>query len=103
MKLSPTEVGKPKFSLTANMDRKEIKLAARLGAIEYMIAELFKKIYAMSDTHYKDVEKEHEFLRKYLRKMTLSISDPVLSDLTAGEMMDAFEKLLENIEIAVRR
>jgi len=87
----------------ADMDRKAIKLEARLGAIEYMIAELFKKFYAMSETHYKEVEKEHEMLRKYLRKMTLPIPDPALSDLTAGEMMDAFEVLLEKIEIAVRR
>jgi len=27
------------------MDRKTIRLQARLGAIEYMIAELFKKFY----------------------------------------------------------
>jgi hypothetical protein len=35
--------------------------------------------------------------------MSLPIPDPAMSDLTAGEMMDAFEKLLEKIEIAVQR
>jgi hypothetical protein len=51
----------------------------------------------------KQVQKEHEFLRAYLQKMTLQIPDPALSDLTAGEMMDAFERLMEKIEMAVRR
>lgn len=86
-----------------NMDRKAIRLEARLGAIEYMVAELFKKYYAMSDTPYKQVEKDHEFLRKYLRKTSLPIPAPALSDLTAGEMMDAFERLMEKIKMAVRR
>jgi hypothetical protein len=85
------------------MDRKAIKLQARLGAIEYMIAELFKKFYAMNGTRLKDVRKDHELLRKYLRKMSLPIPDPAMSDLTAGEMMDAFENLLEKIEMAVDR
>lgn len=85
------------------MDRKTFKLEARLGAIEYMIAELFKKVYAASGTPLKNVRKDHEVLRKYLRKMSLPIDDPALSDLTAGEMMDAFENLMEKIEIAVDR
>jgi hypothetical protein len=87
----------------AEMDKKAFKLAARLSAIEYMIADLFKKIYAMNGTPYKEVAKDHELLRKHLRKMSLPIPDPAMSDLTAGEMMDAFEKLLEKIEIAVQR
>ena len=77
------------------MDRKTIRLQARLGAIEYMIAELFKKFYEINDVSLKQVQKEHEFLRTYLQKMTLQIPDPALSDLTAGEMMDAFERLME--------
>ena len=85
------------------LDRKTFRLEARLGAIEYMIAELFKKTYAMSETPRKHVRKDHELLRKYLRKMSLPIPDPALSDLTAGEMMDAFEKLMEKIEMAVDR
>ena len=85
------------------MDRKAIRLEARLGAIEYMVAELFKKFYAMSATPLKDVRKDHELLRKYLRKMSLPIPDPALSDLTAGELMDAFEALMDKIEIAVDR
>lgn len=88
---------------TSNMDKKTIRLQARLGAIEYMIAELFKKVYEMNDVPLRDVRKDHEFLRKYLQKMTLQIPDPALSDLTAGEMMDAFERLMEKIEMAVRR
>jgi hypothetical protein len=68
-----------------------------------MIADLFKKIYVMSGTSYKEVSKEHDLLRKHLRKMSLPIPDPAMSDLTAGEMMDAFEQLLEKIEVAVQR
>ena len=85
------------------MDRKTIRLQARPGAIEYMIAELFKKFYEINDVSLKQVQKEHEFLRTYLQKMTLQIPDPALSDLTAGEMMDPFERLMEKIEMAVRR
>ena len=68
-----------------------------------MIAELFKKFYEINDVSLKQVQKEHEFLRTYLQKMTLQIPDPALSDLTAGEMMDPFERLMEKIEMAVRR
>jgi hypothetical protein len=50
------------------MDRKTIRLQARLGAIEYMIAELFKKFYEINDVSLKQVQKEHEFLRTYLQK-----------------------------------
>jgi hypothetical protein len=52
------------------MDRKTIRLQARLGAIEYMIAGLFKKFYEINDVSLKQVQKEHEFLRTYLQKMT---------------------------------
>ena len=88
---------------TSNIDKKTIRLQVRLSAIEYMIADLFKKIYEMNDVPLKKVKKDHEFLRKYLQKMTLQIPDPASSDLTAGEMMDAFERLMEKIEMAVRR
>jgi hypothetical protein len=43
-----------------------------------MIAELFKKFYEKSDVSLKQVQKEHEFLRTYLQKMTLQIPDPGL-------------------------
>ncbi|HZP70715.1 MAG TPA: hypothetical protein VFB29_12295 [Pseudolabrys sp.] len=85
------------------MDHKTLKLEARLGAIEYMIAELFKKTYAMNGTPLKQVRKDHEQFRKHLRRMSLPIPDPAMSDLTAGELMDAFENLMEKIEIAVDR
>ena len=85
------------------MDKKAFKLAARLSAIEYMIADLFTKIYAINGTSYKDVTRDHDLLRKHLRKMSLPIPDPAMSDLTAGEMMDAFEKLMEKIEVAIKR
>jgi hypothetical protein len=85
------------------MDKKAFKLAARLSAIEYMIADLFTKFYAMNGTSYKEVARDHDLLRKHLRKMSLPIPDPAMSDLTAGEMMDAFEKLMEKIEVAIKR
>ena len=58
------------------MDRKTIRLQARLGAIESLIAELFKNFYEINDVSLKQVQKEHEFLRTYLQKMTLQIPDP---------------------------
>jgi hypothetical protein len=68
-----------------------------------MIAELFKRFYATNGTPFKEVRKEHALLRKFLRKMTLPIPDAAMSHLTAGVMMDAFENILEKIEIAVDR
>jgi hypothetical protein len=84
------------------MDQKEIKLIARLGAIEYMIGQLSRMVYLSVGATPEIVEKSHEKLREYLRTMPMPPTDPAISDLVAAEIQEAHERLLGIIEEAVR-
>jgi hypothetical protein len=84
------------------MDEKAIKLEARLGAIEYMLAELFKMVYLISGATPEMVESSHEKLREHLRTMAMPTTDPAISDLAAAEIQEAHEHLLKMIAAAVR-
>ena len=84
------------------MDEKAIKLEVRLGAIEYMVGELFRMVYLLGRAPPEMVEESHEKLRDHLRTMPMPTSDPAISDLAAAEMQEAYERLLEIIARAVR-
>jgi hypothetical protein len=84
------------------MDEKAIKLEARLGAIEYMIGELFKMVYRLGGATPAMVVESHEKFREYLRTMPMPTTDPALSDLVAAEIQEAHERLLKIIVEAMR-
>ena len=84
------------------MDEKAIKLEARLGAIEYMIGELFKMVYLLGSVTPEMVVESHEKLREHLRTMPMPTTDPAVSDLAAAEIQEAHERLLKIIVGAMR-
>ncbi len=83
------------------MDQEAIKLEARLGAIEYMVGQLFKISYGLANVTPEMIEKSHETFREKLRMLPVPDNDPAISDLVAQEMQDAHEHLLGIIEEAV--
>jgi hypothetical protein len=85
------------------MDEKAIKLEARLGAIEYMVGQLFRMFYLSVGATPEMVEKSHEKFREYLRTMPMPPGgDPAISDLAAAEIQEAHERLLGIIAEAAR-
>ena len=84
------------------MDEKAIKLEARLGAIEYMVGQLFRMFYLSVGATPEMVEKSHEKFREHLRTMPMPPSDPAISDLAAAEIQEAHERLLGIIAEAAR-
>jgi hypothetical protein len=84
------------------MDENAIKLEARLGAIEYMIGQLFKMVYGLAAATPELIEKSHGKLREHLRTMPMPSTDPAIADLAAAEIQEAHERLLGIIEEAVR-
>ena len=84
------------------MDEKAIKLEARLGAIEYMVGQLFGMVYSAVGATPEMIEKSHEKLRQHLQTMAMPSNDPTISDLVAGEMQEAHERLLRIIEEAAK-
>jgi hypothetical protein len=84
------------------MDEKAIRLEARLGAIEYMVGQLFKMVYLSTGVTPKMVEESHERLREHLRTMATPGNNPAISDVVAAEIQEAHERLLGIIAEAVR-
>jgi len=84
------------------MNPTEVRLEARLGAIEYMIGQLFKSVYSITGATPEMIERSHQALRDYLRVMSIPMDDPAISDLSAGELQDAYEHLLGIIAEAAR-
>src|SRR5580700_4271950 len=73
-----------------------------LGAIEYMVGQLFKMVYLSVGATPEMIEESHEKLRQYLRTMPMPSTDPAISDLAAAEIQEAYERLLGIIAEAVK-
>jgi hypothetical protein len=85
------------------LDQEEkLKLYARLAALEYMLAEAFRMIYALLGTPEEQIEASHEELRQVLKTMPVRSDDPAMNDLIAAELEEAHIKLLQKIADAVR-
>jgi hypothetical protein len=82
------------------LEERELKLEARLIAIEQTIADLYKMIYALCGLTDEHVALKHEKFRAYLKTLTIPGVDPVQSDAAASEIEAAFEHLLGVIEDA---
>lgn len=76
------------------MDEKGIRLEARLGAIEYMIAHLHKVLHGAIGATPEMTEDAIQQFEKSLENETFPALDPASSDLVAGEIQDAFRHLL---------
>ena len=84
------------------MNEKEIKLAARLSAIEYMLAELFTKFYLAHGIAIEDVQKEHKAILESIRATKAPTDDPAISDLVHAEYEEAHEHLQSMIERSMK-
>lgn len=82
------------------MDQEQIKLGARLAAIEYMLADA--KIYGILGVSEEQVEASHEELRQFLRIAPVPSNDPALNDLIAAELEEAHTRLLRMIADALK-
>ena len=79
------------------IDEQQLKLSARLAAIEYMIGHLFRMQYQQIGATREQIERAHNELRQHLQTMPMPSDDPAINDLVAAEMQDAFEALLARI------
>ena len=80
------------------MTEKEIKLEARLIALEYLVCNLSAMIYRASSPDPVALHKERaNKLRSHLASLTIPGLDPVLSDLASAELGEAMEGLLRTI------
>ena len=84
------------------IDQEAAKLAARLGAIEYFVAEAFRLIYVLTGLPQDKIDRSHEHFRQYLQTMQVPSDDPAISDLAAAELQESHERLLDMIVHAVK-
>jgi hypothetical protein len=84
------------------IDEKAMKLEARLAAIEYMLSELFNKVYVITGASLEDVRKGHQGLLETIRTMRMPTNDPAVSDLTSAELEEAHARLQSMIERSMK-
>ncbi len=79
------------------IDREKIESGARLLAIEYLLAELFRLVYELRGASPAAIVRSHEELRQALRTMRVPHPDPAVADLLAQEFEQACSALLQKI------
>ena len=81
------------------MTQQEIELQARLAAIEYMMANVYRLIYQMVDASQKDVFEGHDATIESLRTQSLARgSDPAVLDVASDEVLQNVRHYLSGIE-----
>lgn len=77
----------------------QIKIEARLLAIEYMIGHLHKMVYGLGGATAEQIAQSQAGFREQLKRETFSGPGihPTQSDLAAGEVEEAFDNLLKII------
>lgn len=80
------------------MTEDEVKLQARLFAIEYMLANAFMFLHRIARSSSDDILEAHRQVREMLHWETLPGIDPVQADMMLGEIQEAVEKILASIE-----
>jgi hypothetical protein len=65
--------------------------------LKYAIAHLYRANYRRIGATQEQIEASHDKLRKYLQTMKMPSDDPAINDLLAGEMQEAFDRLLTQI------
>jgi hypothetical protein len=81
------------------MTEEELKLQARLAAIEYMVANLFHLLHRLGGSTPEQIQQTHEQVREVLRHATIRGVDPAQSDQFVGEVRAAVENILIQIEV----
>ncbi len=80
------------------MTESELKLEARLLAIEYMIANAYTLLHRLFQSPPEAILKTHEKAREMLRLQTIPGADPAQADQMLGEVQAAVEDILTSIE-----
>ena len=83
------------------MTEKEIKLEARLIAIEYMITNLYAVLHGLFRTPSELLHQTHEKGRAMLSQITIPGFDAAQSDLLSAEIQDAADRMICAIEAMV--
>jgi hypothetical protein len=82
------------------MSEERFKLYARLAAIEYMLAEVFRMIYGILGASEEQIEEAHEKFRRQLQTMRISTDDAAIAGLVAGELEEAHTKFDDDCNAA---
>jgi hypothetical protein len=80
------------------MTEAEVKLQARLFAIEYLLENVFIVLHRIVKTSPESVLELHRRIREMLSLETIPGVDPVQADMMLAEMQEAVEKILASIE-----
>ena len=76
------------------MNESELRLGARLAAIEYLLSDLWVKLYMLSGATNAKVEATHIDTIERLTKLTFPGMDPALGDAFAAELEEAVAHIL---------
>jgi hypothetical protein len=80
----------------------EFDVKAQLSAIEYLLGNAYRLIYASLDFSPEEMKKVHAATIERLREQSLvKTDDPVLSDHYSGEVCDHVERFLKGLETLV--
>jgi hypothetical protein len=80
------------------MTEEELKLQARLAAIEYMVANLYHLLHRLFGSTPEQIQSTHEQARETLRRATITGVDPAQADQFVAEVQAAVENILIQIE-----
>ena len=80
------------------MDEATVKAEARLVAIEYLLMNLYKIVYGMTQSSPASIRAAHRRAREMMQKETFPGIDAAQSDLLASEIQTAVEQLTDGIE-----
>ena len=76
------------------MDETQIRLEARLLALEYLVCNLYAHAFKQASDPAAQAEERATTLREYAREFTIPGVDPAFSDMASAELNDALECLL---------
>lgn len=75
------------------MTESELKLQARLIAIEYVLGNAVANIYALAGLSKANIEQMHKDAKTLLSKETLPGADPAQADMWLSEIEEAVTKI----------
>jgi hypothetical protein len=77
----------------------EIDLKAQLSAIEFLLGNAYRLIYASLDASPEEVKKAHaEMIERFRGQSLVKTDDPVLPDHYSAEVCDHLERFLKGLE-----
>jgi hypothetical protein len=77
------------------MTEQELKLEARLSALEYMISHTLSRIHVLTGATNEQLDAMEDDARITLSATTLPGADPAMADMFAGELQECIERLIE--------